>query len=133
MKINQADHGHISRNNSQYKKKKNDESDNEINFTEKQQWPRFFIMESTDKDQLLTAFSPFAIAKGIQGLAGQPKQITKLRSGAILIEISTRAHCQNLLHSTFIVNTQIRVAPHKALNTSKEVIRTRDVGSRDCM
>jgi hypothetical protein len=62
-------------NNSQYNKKKNDESDNGIDFTEEQQWPHFFIMESTDKDQPLTAVSPFAIAKGIQGLAGQPKQL----------------------------------------------------------
>ena len=82
----------------------------------------FFIMESADKDQPLTAVSPFAFAKGIEGLTGQPKQITPLGSGAILIEVTTRAHCQNLLCSTSMVNIPIRVAPHKMLNSSKGVI-----------
>ena len=92
-----------------------------------QQWPRFLIMEATNAAQPLTAVSPFAIAKGIQGLAGHPKQVTKLASGVLLIEVSTRAHCENLLRSTSIVNVPVRIAPHKTLNFSKGVIRTRDL------
>ena len=87
----------------------------------------FFIMESADKDRPLTAVSPFAFAKGIEGLAGQPKQITQLGSSAILIEVTTRAHCQNVLCSTSIVNTLIWVVPYRTLNFSKGVIRTQDL------
>ena len=36
-------------------------------------WPRFLIMESTDSDKPLSNLSPFALQKGIQGLAGVPK------------------------------------------------------------
>ena len=39
-------------------------------------WPRFFIISSTD-DGVLKKLSPFAIQKGLVGLAGEPKREKK--------------------------------------------------------
>ena len=38
-------------------------------------WPRFLVIRSTDRDRPLSKLSPFAIDKGVQGLAGTPKSI----------------------------------------------------------
>ena len=66
-------------------------------------WPRFLIMESTDSDKPLSKLSPFALQKGIQGLAGVPKDVNRLRSGHVLIEVDRKSHCRNLLQSNMIV------------------------------
>ena len=60
-------------------------------------WPRFLIMESMDSDKPLTKLSPFALQKGIQGLAAVPKDVNRLRSGQVLIEVDRKSHCRNLL------------------------------------
>jgi hypothetical protein len=83
------------------------DSENEIDF-----WPRFLIMESTDSSRPLSKLSPFALQKGIQGLAGVAKNITRLRSGQILIEVDKKSHANNLLQSTMIVDVPIRISSH---------------------
>ena len=85
-------------------------------------WPRFLVLHATDEEKPLTSLSPFAIAKGIQGLAGVAKQIKPMPSGDLLVEVTKRAHCENLLRSTTLVNVNIRVTPHRTLNTSRGVI-----------
>ena len=85
-------------------------------------WPRFLVLHATDEEKPLTSLSPFAIAKGIQGLAGVAKQIKPMPSGDLLVEVTKRAHCENLLRSTTLVNVKIRVTPHRTLNTSRGVI-----------
>ena len=55
-------------------------------------WPRFLIMESTDSDKPLSKLSPFALQKDIQGLAGVPKDVNRLRSGQVLIEVDRKSH-----------------------------------------
>ena len=49
-------------------------------------WPRFIILEPTENDRPLARLSPFAIHKGILGIAGTVKDTKKLRSGQILVE-----------------------------------------------
>ena len=85
------------------------------------------MIHATNSEKPLHRLSPFAIHKGIQGLAGTPVSARKLRSGDILVEVSSRSHAMNLLRSTMLVDTPIYVDRHKTLNTKKGVVRCRDL------
>ena len=52
---------------------------------------RFLVIGSSN-DKALKKLSPFAIQKGLEGLAGEPKSVKKLRSGSLLIECATERH-----------------------------------------
>ena len=106
------------------------ESDNDVNTNEtSSSWPRFLVIEGINPEQPINKLSPFAIAKGIKGLAGEPKTLTKLRSGELLVEVVQRSHSTNLLRSTELANIPIKVSPHRSLNYRKGVIRCRDLKS----
>ncbi|XP_041350995.1 uncharacterized protein LOC121369978 [Gigantopelta aegis] len=89
-------------------------------------WPRFLVISSTD-DRALKKLSPFAIQKGLVGLVGEPKNVTKIKNGSLLVECSTEKHSKCLLKSTILANIRIIVLPHTSLNSSKGVIRCRDL------
>ena len=89
-------------------------------------WPRFLVIGSPD-DETLKTLSPFAIQKGLQGLAGEPKTVKKLKNGSLLVECSTESHSKNLLKSKSLCGIPITVNPHTYLNSSKGVIRSRDL------
>ena len=50
-------------------------------------WPRFLIISSTD-DGALKKLSPFAIQKGLVGLAGEPKSVKKIERWVIVSGMS---------------------------------------------
>ena len=89
-------------------------------------WPRFLVMESTDENSSLKKLSPFAIAKGIKGIAGEPKDVKAVGNG-LLIEVSLRAHSNNLLKTTNFISIPVKVTPHRSLNTRKGVIRCQEL------
>ncbi|XP_041357625.1 uncharacterized protein LOC121374586 [Gigantopelta aegis] len=89
-------------------------------------WPRFLVIGSSD-DEALKKLSPFAIQKGLEGLAGEPKSVKKLTSGSLLVECSTENHSRNLLKSKHLCNISIKVSPHTSLNSCKRVVRSRDL------
>ena len=88
--------------------------------------PRFLIIGSTDEGAL-QKLSPFAIDKGLQGLAGSLKSVKKLRNGTLLVECATDSHSRSLLKSRLLCNVPIKVTPHSSLNSCKGVIRSRDL------
>ena len=60
----------------------------------------------------------------IQSIAGEPENIKKLhRSNQLLIEVSKKAHAENLLRAQTFHDLKVRVYPHTSLNSSKGVIR----------
>ena len=81
------------------KRENNSPSDEEAEYTVRYQkivsemqkaklsFPRFLLMMSGDEDKSLSRLSTFAIQKGIEGLVGEPKNIKRLRSGDLLIEV----------------------------------------------
>ena len=93
-------------------------------------FPRFLFVQGTDPDKPLTKLSPFAIKKSIESIAGAPKNVTQLRSGNIIIEITKHSHATNLLQAKHFMNTPVKITPHRSLNCSKGVIRCREL--RDC-
>ena len=71
--------------------------------------------------------SPFAIHKSLQGLAGELKSVKGIKSGRLLVECNKQHHSKCLLKSKFIFNIPIKVSAHTSLNSSKGVIRSRDL------
>ena len=93
-----------------------------------QTFPRFIIIEASDENSNITSLSPFVIQKVLQSLAGEPKSIKKLtRSNQLLIEVSRKAHAENLLRTQTFHNLNVRVYPHSSLNSSRGVIRCPDL------
>ena len=90
-------------------------------------WPRFLVLTSLDATRPLTNISPWVFKLALKGLAGSPKDVQKLRSGDYLVEVTKRSHSENLLRSTSIINIPMKVSPHKILNYSRGVIRSRDI------
>ena len=99
------------------------DSDNDI----PDHFPKFLVIHGTDDSKPLKKLSPFAIQKGIQGIAGIPEKVQRLRSGDILVEVSRRSHSTNLLQSKMLVDVPVRISPHRSLNSTKGVIRSRDL------
>ena len=54
---------------------------------------RFFVIKRNDGDFSKT--SPFLIQKAIQSIIGEPKNIKKLRSGELLIELQNQSQVSN--------------------------------------
>ena len=88
------------------------------------------MIEGTDENHPLTKLSPFAIQKGLQGLAGVPKDVKRLRGGQVLVEVDKKSYSDNLLRSTKLVDCPIRVSAHRSLNQARGVMRCPDL--RDC-
>ena len=97
------------------------DSDNEMFINNEKNWPKFLLVESTNDDLPLQNLSLFAIQKGFQAVARTPKCIKRLRDGSFLVE------AQNLLQTKRFVDRPVRVSVHKTLNSSRGVIRCRDL------
>jgi len=93
-------------------------------------WPRFLVLEPSECGSNFSNISPFAIAKAIQGLIGEAKNVNKQRNGNILIEVTSHRQSDTLLKCTMLLEVPIKVSSHRTLNTKKAIIRSRDL--REC-
>ena len=84
-------------------------------------------MESSSDDLLLSKLSPFAVQKGFQAVAGTLKSIKRLRDGSFLVECARKPQAMGLFKTARFVGRPIRVSIHKALNSSRGVIRCREL------
>ena len=50
-------------------------------------WPRYLVMTATDEGKILSKLSPFAIHKGVKGIAGGDATIKRQFSGDIYLPI----------------------------------------------
>ena len=103
------------------------DSDNERSYNSCNNWPRFLVVESSSDDLPLSKLSPFAVQKGFQAVAGTLKNIKRLRAGSFLVKCGKRAQAQNLLRTNRFIDRPVRVSIHKTLNSSRGVIRCRDL------
>jgi hypothetical protein len=83
-------------------------------------WPRFITISGEELHKL----HAFAILKAIKGMAGDPKNIKRLRNGQLLVEVEVESHSQNLLKTTSLAGVPVKCSPHKSLNTCKGVVRS---------
>ena len=93
-------------------------------------WARFLLIESEDEDKPLSKVSPFAINKWLQSISTSGFQsIKKLRSGAILVDCANERASRFLrsLKDPAIIQVPVKVKVHSTLNSSKGVIKCRDL------
>ena len=90
-------------------------------------FPRFLLIESNLPEQAISSLSPFVIQKCLLSIAGSPKSVKKMKSGALLIEVEKKAHADNLLKLKTFFNIPAKCSAHNTLNTSKGIIRCPDL------
>jgi hypothetical protein len=85
-------------------------------------WPKFLVMSG--KDDSFKKLHAFAITKGIEGICGEPKNIKRLRSGDLLIEVVKDSQSRSLLKATKICDCPVAVSEHRSMNHCKGVVRS---------
>jgi len=90
-------------------------------------YDRWFIIQSTEEDKSIAKLSPFIISRALKAAAGNLKTVRRLQKGDILLEVSSavQSRCINNLNN--LAGCPILVTPHRSLNTSKGVIRCREL------
>ncbi|XP_046564880.1 uncharacterized protein LOC124273651 [Haliotis rubra] len=86
-------------------------------------WPRFLVVEGGNSEPL--KINPFVVSKSIEGICGTVRNVTRLRSGSLLVECTRRQQSQNLLKAHHFANTEIVVSEHKTLNSCRGIVRDR--------
>jgi hypothetical protein len=88
-----------------------------------QTWPRFLIIQSNSPTKL-TDVSIFMFYEALKIIIkGIPKQITRLASGDLLVELKEFIHAERLLRTTMIDHYPVRIFPHKSLNSCKGLVK----------
>ena len=102
-----------------------DEIDTSTIFRSQENFAKFLIIESTNKDKPITSLSPFVIEKQIEALIGTVKSVKKLRNQTLLVETTRKSQTENLLRTKTFLHLPVQVSEHKTLNSSKGIIRDR--------
>ena len=89
-------------------------------------------MTSTDGGKTLSKLSPFAIHKGVRGIAGGEVTIKRQFSGDIYLTCSKKSQSDNLLKCVLFGGVApVTVTAHKSLNSSKGVVRNWELARTD--
>ncbi|XP_071105237.1 uncharacterized protein [Haliotis cracherodii] len=86
-------------------------------------WARFLVIEAKDHEPI--KLNPFAISKAIQGYCGEVKNVTRLRSGSLLVECVRKQQSINLLSISQFANIEVVVSEHRTLNSCRGIVRDR--------
>ena len=131
----------LSPNDSENKRSKNDLNTDDINNTIEnldlmtdESFPRFLVVQDAVEDEdgsigKLSRLSPFVIDRVLRGCIGTAQQVKKLQSGKLLVEVARRTQAENLLRLTDFAGVPITVSPHRGLNTSRGILRSRELAS----
>jgi hypothetical protein len=108
-------------------------SDSDIDTSESNKqmgsFPHFFVIEPRD-GLSFDKVSPFAIEKSLSCTVGTMKTVKKLQSGSLLVEVTTYAYALLVQKLEALAGIPVKVSEHRTLNSSRGVIRCRDL--RDC-
>ena len=96
-------------------------------FKSTENFARFLIIKSEDCEKPITSLSPFVIEKQIEAIIGIPKSVKKLKNKTLLLETNRKSQTENLLKTTTFFNLPVTVSEHNTLNSSKGIIRDRQL------
>ena len=102
------------------------DSDNELLLTT-DSWPRFVVLTSSSEEKHLSKLSPSEVQKGFHAIAAKFKSIKRLRYRSFLVECVRRTQAGNMLKTVTFVDRLLHVSVHKTLNSSRGVIRCREL------
>jgi len=74
------------------------------------------VVETTDSTPI--NHSIFTIQKILHGAVGNAKSAKKLRSGAVLVEVTSKPMAKRAMSMTTWVDTEIKVSPHRSLKAA---------------
>ena len=97
-------------------------------------WPRFLVIKRDDGTEGGFPCNPFLISKMVQGVSRFITKANRQRDGTILVECPTKNVSDRLLRCSELAGYDVSVSEHRALNTSKGVVRCpewRDVTELD--
>ena len=100
-----------------------DEHEASTIFTSQENFARYLIIESKNKEKPVTSLSPFVIEKQIESMIGTAKSVKKLKNGTLLVETTRKSQTENLKKQTSFFGVPVEVTEHKSLNSSKGIIR----------
>ena len=100
-----------------------DEHETSTIFTSQENFAKFLIIESKNKEKPITSLSPFVIEKQIEAQIGTAKSVKKLKNGTLLVETTRKTQTENLKKLDLFFGVPVAVTEHKSLNTSKGIIR----------
>ncbi|GBN26720.1 hypothetical protein AVEN_56155-1 [Araneus ventricosus] len=84
---------------------------------------RFFILKRTSStNETFHSVSPFLVEKAISGYLGEIPSVRKLRSGDLLVEVSSQKQAQIIIKLNNLASIPVTVTPHASLNFSKGVV-----------
>ena len=93
---------------------------------EGENWPKFWVMEGTDDQNPLSKLNPFLVEKGVKSISST-LQVKRLLNGTILFECEKISQAKNLQKLNQFANVPVKTSPHRTLNSSKGIIRCRDI------
>ena len=100
-----------------------DEHEASTIFTSQENFARYLIIESKNKEKPVTSLSPFVIEKQIESMIGTAKSVKKLKNGTLLVETTRKTQTENLKKQTSFFGVPVEVTVHQSLNSSKGIIR----------
>ena len=100
-----------------------DEHEASTIFTSQENFARYLIIESKNKEKPVTSLSPFVIKKQIESMIGTAKSVKKLKNGTLLVETTRKTQTENLKKQTSFFGVPVEVTEHQSLNSSKGIIR----------
>ena len=84
-------------------------------------------MIHSQEERSVSSLSPFVIEKVLNGMAGEPRSVRKLRSGDLLVEYTNKKQIESLLCLKKFLDLKVHVSLHGSLNTCKGVVRCPDL------
>ncbi|GFN87446.1 RNA-directed DNA polymerase from mobile element jockey [Plakobranchus ocellatus] len=93
-------------------------------------WSPFkkFMVISSRRSAKVANRSPFKIHKELKSILGDETiEVTKLGSGVLMVELKSNDQAKKLGAIATFLDIPVTVSPHKSLNSSKGVIRSRDL------
>ena len=102
-----------------------DELDASAIFKSQENFARYLIIKSKNKDKPITSLSPFVIEKQIEATIGTAKSVKKLKNETLLVETVRKQQTENLMKMKHFFAIPVEVSEHATLNSSKGIIRDR--------
>ena len=86
------------------------------------------MVHSEDEARPVASLNVFQISKALKALGiSRPKSVNRYRSGDLLIEVSSADESSRLGNAEHFGGLPVNVEPHETLNSSKGVIKSRDL------
>ena len=91
-------------------------------------FPRWLVIQSKDDNrQSLDRVTVFAIGKSLKAQIGTLDTVKRLQRGDLLVQTNNKKYSEMLLGMTSLADVPVKVSPHRSLNSSKGVVRSRDL------